>query len=938
MKKIIRKSNANVTACLAAALFFFAGTVFVMAGPPYSPLGADAVPDLYAPNLAGPGGFVTTTGGAPASAINPAQGGSALRMIFDAGYLAIPTFPAMGQQKDGYMQSLEAGGLFPTRYGVFGGSLRYIGGFALNQFTYFPIEPTFGMNFFAAKEVYPGMSVGAGLNLGFGKGIERLTAAADLGFHYNTGKNLGPFKNFTWAVTLSGLGISYFPTWLTPTGGLSFDLLRVTGKEGKPDPFVLNFAGDIGFPSFTNMILKMGLKMTIADIINVSLSWPSGSGFNARELAEKKVTFPAIPSIGLGVNISLPSSEDRNTEGHLPSDGDLKVDTAFKPLYEGVTAIGGGVTWYAGVADKKAPVIKIDYTEPSYFSPNNDGAADYLVIPVSITDDHYVTSWKVEIKNADGDVIRTIENKEQRPVARSLKDFFGRLAAVKKQVEVPPEFTWDGKNDEGSLAPDGNYYFTITASDDSNNVAVSPAYEAVLKNTPPEVSIQAMSNSQRIFNPLGGNKESITLTLSGSAEDAWQSGIYNSSGTKIRTFDDINGQPVQQVWDGKNDDGEIAEDGVYSYRIGTTDRAMNTASAEMSNIILDARAAGAFLTSSLSYIAPKAGQDVNLVDFGIRLSLTDGIDNWKLELKDQNGAAQRTFSGRRQIPASVGWNGLDDQGAIQEGVFTPELTVQYTRGDTVTAAATTVTVDVSGPILSLTYTPEYFSPDNDGVDDELLINLAAIDMSPIAGWSLEIRDPESGTLFYRVEGKGNPTPRLIWNGRSNKNELVQSATDYPYTFSAEDILGNVSNKDGKFGVDVLVIRDGDKLRIQIPSIVFRPNFADFKDLPQETIDNNIRIIKRIAQTLNKFRDYKVQVEGHANPTTPPGPSRDREEATELKPISEARAKAVVDELVKYGVARNRLTYIGVGGTRTIVPYDDLDNRWKNRRVEFILIK
>jgi hypothetical protein len=30
--------------------------------------------------------------------------------------------------------------------------------------------------------------------------------------------------------------------------------------------------------------------------------------------------------------------------------------------------------------------------------------------------------------------------------------------------------------------------------------------------------------------------------------------------------------------------------------------------------------------------------------------------------------------------------------------------------------------------------------------------------------------------------------------------------------------------------------------------------------------------------------------------------------------------------------------VGVGGARPIVPFSDLVNRWKDRRVEFILIK
>ena len=29
---------------------------------------------------------------------------------------------------------------------------------------------------------------------------------------------------------------------------------------------------------------------------------------------------------------------------------------------------------------------------------------------------------------------------------------------------------------------------------------------------------------------------------------------------------------------------------------------------------------------------------------------------------------------------------------------------------------------------------------------------------------------------------------------------------------------------------------------------------------------------------------------------------------------------------------------GLGGTEPVVPFSDLKNRWKNRRVEFILIK
>jgi outer membrane protein OmpA-like peptidoglycan-associated protein len=47
---------------------------------------------------------------------------------------------------------------------------------------------------------------------------------------------------------------------------------------------------------------------------------------------------------------------------------------------------------------------------------------------------------------------------------------------------------------------------------------------------------------------------------------------------------------------------------------------------------------------------------------------------------------------------------------------------------------------------------------------------------------------------------------------------------------------------------------------------------------------------------------------------------------------------VVDYLVNLGVARSRLSPVGIGGARPLVPYEAHDDWWKNRRVEFILLK
>ncbi|GHT90801.1 hypothetical protein FACS1894140_0050 [Spirochaetia bacterium] len=240
---------------------------------------------------------------------------------------------------------------------------------------------------------------------------------------------------------------------------------------------------------------------------------------------------------------------------------------------------------------------------------------------------------------------------------------------------------------------------------------------------------------------------------------------------------------------------------------------------------------------------------------------------------------------------------------------------------------------------------QYFSPDNDGTDDKLKIYLSAFDESGLGHWSFEIREPgASNRLFYRWEGDGAPPAELIWDGRSADGELVQSAEAYPYTFSVSNSLGNVSDQKGSIQVDVMAVREKDPFRVardrfraQVPSIVFASDSGGFEGLDAETLANNDWTLRRIALILNRFSTYQVEVEGHAN-ITAEGAEAQQREKQELQALSELRAKTVVDYLDSLGIDRSRMTYTGIGGSRPIAAYEDRDNWWKNRRVEFLLAK
>jgi len=277
-----------------------------------------------------------------------------------------------------------------------------------------------------------------------------------------------------------------------------------------------------------------------------------------------------------------------------------------------------------------------------------------------------------------------------------------------------------------------------------------------------------------------------------------------------------------------------------------------------------------------------------------------------------------------------------------------------------------------GPELTVGI-PELFSPDLEFDDDKMAISITVKHPVAIKDWDIQIQParrqtgqtaqagnaapqpanttaPQSNQerrsrVFFEQKGTGTPPTSWQWNGKNAAGEMVQSATDYQFLLSVNDVYENKSSFEGVISVDVLVKREGNNLRVVVPAIIFPPDSSDFNKLSADDRRANARVMMLIARVLNKFGDYAITVEGHSNPTTKPGTQqRTNEEAGTksvigLKPLSEARAKAVVDYLVaNNNVKRERLTFVGMGGTRTVAAYDDSEENWKNRRVEFILHK
>jgi len=255
-----------------------------------------------------------------------------------------------------------------------------------------------------------------------------------------------------------------------------------------------------------------------------------------------------------------------------------------------------------------------------------------------------------------------------------------------------------------------------------------------------------------------------------------------------------------------------------------------------------------------------------------------------------------------------------------------------------------------GPEVALEI-PELFNFDPDAVENTIEIAISVTHPVPIRDWNISIHpnrgprqaDPQrtrTRRIFLEQAGRGTVPDSWTWNGRGTNGEMIQSATEYSFILTVNDVFNNPTVTEGVIFTDIIVRREGDKLRMVVPSIIFPPDQSDLGLVTDEDdVRRNTRVLRLIARALNRFEDYKITVEGHANPTTRPNSAQRNTENPILRRLSLERAQAVINYLVENNdIDRRRLTATGIGGDRTVAAWDDAEENWKNRRVEFILEK
>lgn len=552
-------------------------------------------------------------------------------------------------------------------------------------------------------------------------------------------------------------------------------------------------------------------------------------------------------------------------------------------------------------------LIRAEYAA---FSPNSDGTKDRQQLLLRTDPASEITSYAIEIRSADDMVVRAYDGRGT----------------------VEASVVWDGTTREGMTVPDGIYQAHLAVNYANGNTAASQTARFVVDTVAPQIEA---TPEYLLFSPDGDQqRDTLEIRQTSSTETLWSAHIAGENGQHVRSYL-WRGSAQTITWDGSDFAGNRVDDGRYAYEIRATDRAGNATTRRVTGITVDTRPTRLFVTTSTRAFSPNGDGIRDNFELSAFTSLTDGAQRWTLDIMDADGGSVFSRSGTDVLGSrTIPWDGRTDDGILIEGTFTAVYRVDYEKGNRPQAVSSPVTVDVSPPAVAVVLDPLPFSPDNDGVDDELQIRLDVRDISEIQAWRFEVLD-RNDRFFTEFVGRGMPADVVTWDGRAADGERVISAEDYPFVLTVSDTLGNFATVEGTIPIDILVVRDGDRLKVQIPSITFEPNSPNLlTDASTARGEKNAAILVRLAEIFTKYGNYSVVIEGHAVNET----GTEREEREELLPLSTARAQSVKDALVELGVSERRVSVVGRGGSDPVVPHTDMENRWKNRRVEFILIR
>jgi len=729
----------------------------------------------------------------------------------------------------------------------------------------------------------------------------------------------------------------------------------------------------------------------------IKLGWFS-TGFQAEGAVDTLLkTSPVVAALNfgfslfqvrLGYRMDLPLDRTLNVDNLFG--GSLSVGAGLQYAFNGLTVDGQyAITGFEtgnfehrvaigaifNYEDKTAPVLTATVNHDN-ISPNGDGRNDYVVFHIGVKGSSPVRQWKLEIKNAKGEKVRTFE-KDFRKRSEDFSPYrlFTDLFKPLQYRYIPETIIWDGTADRLNTTapvavnmpeiklPEGPYFYEMTVTDEKGMTGESVRGTIVIDTTYPDVVVKRDAKSEfrnaKIF-------LAVSQYASSQNDDLYSVSIFNDAGVAVRTFSWKGGTnlPRMFTWDGLDQKGSPVPAGLYRYQLRAEDLASNQTLAEIDHVNVTYGETYVDLLTEAPGFSPNEDGSFDTLGFSLTFLSNTGngnntnfqanvsaINTWKVfltrekinDLKDFifDSAAgpevfeksyfkyDATWSGDKDtFLAPKQWTGKDQDGRpLPDGRYFLTLVAKTKDGAMLKSESAPVLLDTTPPDISLGPEKDKITPDGDLIGDTQFLRTSAKDESGIKSYTLNlyetltINDQKTRVLFKKWSAKNAIPGKFFIEGVGDTGLSMESIKEYEYEIEADDIYDNrVKKVLGRFHTGPLVQPFGAYLKITLTG------------LKQGKINSwgNSGSLNQVYDVLvNDYPQYRIRVEGHTG-------SGGGEEVNII--VSEKKAKSIMEYFISKGMPRNRIGFQGFG---EVVPLTEIEGdiaNYKNNRVEFILLK
>ncbi len=584
---------------------------------------------------------------------------------------------------------------------------------------------------------------------------------------------------------------------------------------------------------------------------------------------------------------------------------------------------------------KEQPIIELN-EKPTYISPNNDNVKDSDALKVKMTlylrsENGYIPRYGLSIVSPDEKIVKEVKGEEKRDL--KLHEQWSREF---EPFTMEREIFWDGKDQYGKIVKDGVYEVRGWVIDSSRNKISTKIGDFIVDVEAPSVTFK--ERVKKVFSPNGDDRyESFIIEQESSKEALWEASIINSDGEVVRKENFVDTSLENYIWDGKSDNGEVVPNGIYTYQVVSTDEAGNGSSKNFyKNIEVVVQSTNVVVSPEFKGFSPNDDGVRDTLTMNIDYEYPDRIVAWEYVVKASNSEKViYSVTGDKDAPTSVILSGETPTGdKLEEGFYDFMFNCIYDFGNKPTSIAS-FAIDNTPPKVGLDSKNNPFYQTQDGeVKGDYFISIDAKDNFSFDGWDLEIKNSD-GDVVKVFAGEGNPSEFVSWNGNTD-----DSSTKIPETFEmlikVTDIGGNVAYFTRPVKLDVFVVEKNGKYYLMVPNIIFDAYKSALDSKGEDTYNKNIASIEKVLDIYNKYPGYRIVLEAHSLNIYEKDSDKYEKEEEILIPITEDRADVVADKLVEIGMDPIMIKKEAFGSKNPIASPFDKEERWKNRRVEFVM--